>query len=171
MRAAATGWALVVIFLAGAPAQAREVSLEYRLKAAYILNFTKFIEWPPEAGNGPFRLCLAVQNPFEEELQAIVRDETADARPIEVRVIGTPEPGCDVLFVPEAAPAAPFLQAARNAPTLTIGESPRFAAQGGVINFVLEQGSVRFQINAREAERAGLRVSSHLLRLARTPER
>jgi len=54
--------------------------------------------------------------------------------------------------------------------TLTVGETPDFLAQGGIINFILEGGKVRFQIDSKAAERADLRISSHLLRLARGPE-
>jgi hypothetical protein len=104
-------------------------------------------------------------------LTATLRGEIADERPIDVRLIITPGPRCDVLFVPQDAPATPFLRAARGSPTLTVGESARFTAQGGIINFVLQEGTVRFQINPGEAERAGLRISSHLLRLARISER
>jgi hypothetical protein len=162
----AAGWAVVLV-LAGTCAGAQEVSLEYRLKAAYLLNFTKFVEWPPAASPHPFRMCLAGHDPFGEALAVALRGETVGGRSIDVRVIVTPEAGCDMLFVPHDVPATPFLRAARGSPTLTVGEMPRFTAQGGVINFVLQDGTVRFQINPEEAERAGLRISSHLLRLAR----
>lgn len=166
----AVGWAVVLV-LAGSPVGTQEVALEYRLKAAYLLNFTKFVEWPPKSDAGPFRLCLAGHDPFGEALAAALRGETVNARPIDVRVVVTPDPGCDLLFVPGDVSATPFLRAARGSATLTVGETPRFTAQGGVINFVLQESTVRFQINAEEAERAGLRISSHLLRLARGPQR
>jgi hypothetical protein len=162
----AVGWAVVLV-LAGVSVATQDVSLEYRLKAAYLLNFTKFIEWPPKTDAGPFQLCLAGHDPFGEALAAALRGETVNGRAIDVRVVVTPAPGCDLLFVPQDVPATPFLRAARGAATLTVGESPRFAAEGGIVTFVLQESSVRFQINAPEAERAGLRISSHLLRLAR----
>jgi hypothetical protein len=164
-------WLIVSVGIASGSAHAQEVPLDYRLKAAYLLNFIKFVEWPPATGSGPFTMCIARHNPFGEVLAATLGGETGDGRPIHVRIIATPEPGCDVLFVPQDAPATPFLRAARGSPTLTVGESPRFTAQGGVINFVRQEGTVRFQINPGEAERAGLRISSHLLRLARFSDR
>jgi hypothetical protein len=157
----------IAVVLAGALLHPQEVSLEYRLKAAYLLNFTKFVEWPPDGDSRPFTMCTAGHNPFGEVLAATVRGETARGRAIDVRAIMAPEPGCDLLFVPQDAPVTPFLRAARGSPTLTVGESPGFTAQGGIINFVLQDGTVRFQINPGEAGRAGLRISSHLLRLAR----
>jgi hypothetical protein len=156
---------------AAAPVHAQDVSLEYRLKAAYLLNFTKFIAWPGEADSGPFTMCIVGRNPFGAVLQETLEDETGPARGLMIRVIVTPEPGCHVLFVPEGAAATPYLRAARNVPTLTVGETPGFTAQGGIVNFVLTEGTVRFEINPREAERAMLRISSHLMRLARVPDR
>ena len=157
--------------MACAMGHAQEVSLQYRLKAAYLLNFTKFIEWPPDSASGRFTMCVAGRNPFGEILTATLRGETVGQRPIDVRVIVTPERECDAVFVPKDVAPTPFLRTARGAPTLTVGEAPGFSTQGGIINFVLQEGTVRFQINPREAERAGLRVSSHLLRLAQISDR
>jgi hypothetical protein len=166
----AVGWAVALVLASGA-VRTQEVSLEYRLKGAYLLNFTKFIEWPPNADPGPFRLCLAGHNPFGEALAAAAREESVNGRVIDLEIIVTPVPGCDLLFVPRDVSATPFLRASRGAATLTVGEVPRFIAEGGIVNFVLQENTVRFQINAEEAERVGLRISSQLLRLAREPGR
>jgi hypothetical protein len=147
---------------------AKEVSLEYQVKAVYLFNFAKFIDWPPEAQSGPLTICVAGMNPFGDVLEETLRGETVNDRPLAWRVIPGPEPGCHVIFVPHGAATAAYLQAARSTPTLTVGEAPDFLTQGGIINFILEAGKVRFQIDAKSAERAELRISSHLLRLART---
>jgi hypothetical protein len=162
---------VVLVLMVCTSGHAQDVSLEYRLKAAYLLNFTKFVEWPPEAGSGPFTVCIAGRNPFGDTLTAMLRGEIAEKRPISVRLIGTPATRCDIVFVPQDVQATPFLRATRGSATLTVGEVPGFTARGGIINFVLQEGTVRFQISPREAERAGLRISSHLLRLARITER
>ena len=145
--------------------RAQATPLEYQVKAAYLLNFVKFVEWPKELNTGPVTICVARPNPFGESLNDIVRGETISGRPIAVRTIGAPEMGCHVVFVPRGASASAYLAAARGTPTLTVGEEPHFIEQGGIINLVLTGGNVRFEINQQAAIRAGLTISSRLLRL------
>jgi hypothetical protein len=158
--------ALVVV--AGLRGFAQDVSLEYRVKAAYLFNFTKFVEWPAEAlpDRAPLTICVASPSPFEGALAETVRDELVGGRPLTTRVVTDPA-GCHVLFVPAAASATPYLRAARGKPILTVGESADFLREGGVITFVMEDGKVRFNISPDAATRAQLRISSRLLRLAR----
>ena len=147
---------------------AQDVPLEYRVKAAYLYNFVKFVEWPPEAAVGTLVICVAGRNPFATVLQDIVRNETIAGRPIEARVILEPDETCDVVFVPQGAATSAYLNAAGGKPMLTVGESPAYIRQGGIANFYInETGNVRFEINHAAAERAGLRISSRLLKLAR----
>jgi hypothetical protein len=87
------------------------------------------------------------------------------------RVISMPESGCHVMFLPHGISTVAYLVAARDSPTLTVGESPEFIAEGGIVNFVVEDGRIRFQIDPGAAARVNLRISSHLLRLARKPDR
>ncbi len=162
---------VVLLLSAAVVLRAQDVSLEYQVKAAYLFNFVKFIEWPSGAASGPLTICLAGRNPFGDLLAQTLRDETVGGRPLASRVILTPEPGCHVVFIPEGVAATPYLRAARDSPALTVGEASGFIAQGGIVNFILEDGSVRFQISPRAAENAELRISSHLLRLARSPDR
>jgi len=157
--------------LAGVCFQAKEVSLEYQVKAVYLFNFAKFIEWPAEAPPGPITICVASQNPFGDVLEETLRGEMVNGRPLAMRVIPGPEPGCHVVFVPQGAATTTYLRAVEGSPTLTVGETPDFISQGGIISFILEGGKVRFQIDSKAAERADLRISSHLLRLARTPDK
>jgi hypothetical protein len=160
----------VLWVLSGVCFQAKEVSLEYQVKAVYLFNFAKFIEWPAEAPAGPITICIAGQNPFGDVLEETLRGEMVNGRPLTMRVIPGPEPGCHVVFVPQGAASTTYLRAVQGSPTLTVGETPDFITQGGIISFILEGGKVRFQIDAKAAERADLRISSHLLRLARTPD-
>jgi hypothetical protein len=159
---------LLTLMLVASPAlSAQDASLEYRVKAAYLFNFAKFVEWP--RASGPLTLCVAGRNVFGEALTDTVRGELIEGRPIVVRVLLEPEAGCHVLFVPRGAPAAAYLRAAGSPPSLTVGEQPDFIGMGGLVNFVLDGTNVRFEIDAEAAQRAGLRISSRLLRLARPP--
>ena len=162
MRAPALILSLAIGF---SPAAAQGVSLEYRAKAAYLYNFVKFVEWPPEAREGTLNICLAGRNPFGTVLAETIAQASVDGRRIASRIILEPEPDCHVLFVPDGAPGA-YLRAARGTPTLTVGESPDFLNEGGVIAFVKEKRDVRFAISTEAADRANLRVSSRLLQLA-----
>jgi hypothetical protein len=146
---------------------AQEVPLEYRVKAAYLANFVRFVEWPPAAAPGPITICVAGDNPFGTVLLETVAGERVNGREIGARVIEDPEPGCHVLFVPRTVAAAPFLRAAQAVPTLTVGETNDFLESGGLVTFVREGSNVRFVIAADAAARAGVRISSRLLRLAR----
>jgi hypothetical protein len=148
---------------------AQDVSLEYRVKAAYLFNFAKFVEWPPAARRGALTICVAGRNVFGDALERTVTGESVDGRPLAVRVILEPMDGCHILFVPRGAAAPAYLRASQDAPVLTGGEMPRFIDEGGVANFVLEGTNVRFEISQPAAERVGLRISSRLLRLARLP--
>lgn len=153
------------------PAQpsAQDVPLEYLVKAAYLFNFAKFVEWPGGAATGPVTFCVAGRDVFGSVLAETIRGEAIGGRALATRVILEPEPGCHVLFVPRGAAAGAYLRAAGGTPTLTVGEQADFLAQGGIVNFLIDGTNVRFEIDAEAAARAGLRISSRLLRLAREP--
>jgi hypothetical protein len=145
----------------------QQVSEEYRVKAAYVYNFLKYVEWPPEAGSGALVICVAGRNPFGTVLADLVRDETVNGRRVEARVILEPEPGCHLVFVPDGAAMRAYLRGASGHPVLTVGESPAFLDEGGIVSFYLDRGNVRFAINPAAAQRVGLRISARLLQLAR----
>src|SRR4051812_12349168 len=156
--------AVFVIVTGAAPVAAQDVPLEYRVKAAYLYNFLKFVEWPADTAN-PFTICVAGKNPFGDVLADTVRGERIGGRAVVTRNVSEPDAGCHVLFIPRGTAAAPYLRDARS--TLTVGETADFLAQGGAIAFVQEGANVRFQINDASARRAGLQISSRLLRLSR----
>jgi hypothetical protein len=173
-RAAATsssfgvvrGLPLLLLALCGALTAGQEVSTEYRVKAAFLYQFLNFVDWPEEVSTGPITMCVAGRNPFGSVLEETVRGETVRNRPIRTRVILSPEPGCDVIFIPRGAAMGAYLRAAAATPALTVGESQDFIASGGMINFVIEGDNVRFQINPAAAARAGVQISSRLLQIA-----
>lgn len=160
---------VAAVFIASASVavpQAQEVSQEYQIKAAYLYNFLKYVEWP-EPINRTFLICVAGQNPFGNVLSGLTNNERVRGNPVKTDVILGYEPGCDVIFAPRTSNISAYLQAAAGMPILTVGETPRFIEQGGIVNFFLENGKVRFEINRNAAERAGLRFSSRLLQLAK----
>jgi hypothetical protein len=146
---------------------------EYQVKAAFLYNFAKFVDWPAQAFHGPedpICICIVGQNPFENSLEAVVRGQKVGGRSFRVRQISdiSNKPDCHILFVC-AAEQKRFQSMAGNLmglAVLTVGESPRFATDGGVINLKLEGGKVRFEINMDAAEQAQLHISSKLLSLA-----
>jgi hypothetical protein len=156
-----------VVLLVGATAGAQDVSLEYQVKAAYLFNFTKFVDWPDDAfaPGVPLAICVAAPNPFGPALEETIRGELVGERALTTRVVREPA-GCHVLFVPRGVSATPLLRDARTRPILTVGESEDFLRDGGIIKFVMQGGKVRFEISQDAASRAHLRISSRLLRLA-----
>ena len=164
-----TRWtaAFLCVVAAASGAAAQDIPLEYRVKAAYLLNFTRFVEWPaPSTPGSPLSVCVMQPNPFGTFLSSTIAGETAAGRPLTSRVVAAPDASCGVLFIPNGVPADALLRAVGNAPVLTVGESPDFLQRGGMISFVLETGRVRFAVNPAAAERSHLLISSRLLQLA-----
>ena len=148
---------------------AEDVPLEYRVKAASLYNFVKYVEWPSK--NRPsFLICIAGQNPFGDELNRVIRNERVRGLPLAAEVILEPRADCDVLFTPKTSNVPAYLRTAAGMPTLTVGETSRFLEQGGIVKFVASGQNVRFEISPAAAERAKLRISSRLLQLARIVE-
>lgn len=146
---------------------------EYQVKAAFLYNFVKFVEWPAAAlpQNSPVRLCVLGQDPFGSDLESTVAGRVLNGRPLLIRRSERLEDlgACHVLFISssERAGLATVLAALKEASVLTVGETDGFATQGGMIRLTLEENKVRFEINVQAAERARLRISSQLLRLAK----
>jgi hypothetical protein len=142
---------------------------EYDVKAAFLLNFTRFVEWPQSsfaASNSPLNICVLAPDPFGSTLDQIVEGETAGTRKITIeRIRRVPATGCHVIFVTGLDRTA-----LKNvAPgTLTVGEGEDFLKEGGMIAFILDNRRVRFDINQSAAASAGLKISSQLLRIARS---
>jgi hypothetical protein len=163
---------LMLISIPGlAQAQANDAQpSEYEVKAAFLLNFTKFVEWPAEAfaaADAPLEICIEGEDPFGQALDEMVQGETAGGRRIDIRRLNRPPQAreCQVLFLSahDNNPAALGM-----AGVLTVGESDDFLRQGGIIRFVLENRRVRFDINLQAANKAGLKLSSKLLSVARS---
>jgi hypothetical protein len=158
--------AALVIGAVGSSLAAQTVSREYRAKAAYLFNFVKYVEWP-DSSKGRILICVAGQNPFGTLLESMVRNERVRGLPLATEVILEARSDCDVLFTPRTANIRAYLLGAAGLPTLTVGETPRFVEQGGMIGFYPDGVNVRFEINPAAATRVHLKISSQLLQLAK----
>lgn len=151
-------------------AQAAAAPLESQIQAVFLLNFTKFIEWPPGT-LGPsystFNICILGNNPFGGTLDQVVAGEVVYGRRVVVQKIDrTPESGsCQMVFLDTQDYDSKML-ARMGRGVLTVGEGRNFVRSGGMIGFVLENRRVSFEINRPAAEAAGLVVSSRLLAVA-----
>lgn len=146
---------------------------EYRVKAAYLLNFTRYVDWPAHrfsSPTAPIVLCIYGTDPFGQSLDEVVADRSSRGRRIEVRRTDAAAVarGCHVVFVAYADwRRQPELIGALAAEgVLTVGETPGFVEAGGVIGFVEEAGTVRFGVNLEARDEARLRISSRMLSLA-----
>ncbi|MGD0404707.1 MAG: YfiR family protein [Candidatus Acidiferrales bacterium] len=155
------------------PAQVRPPS-EYELKAAFLFNFAKFVDWPKNAFAGPespFLVCILGIDPFGSALDNALRGKVIAEHPASVarlkRVADIS--GCQILFVAasESHLLSEVVAKLRGQSVLVIGETNDFASSGGAIQFTLEDNRVRFFINPDAADRAGLKISSKLLALAK----
>jgi hypothetical protein len=160
--------------LAPAPLAAQKAPSEYEVKAAFLYNFARFVEWPPEAAGGddrPFVVAVLGDDPFGDALDRTLAGKTVASRPISVRRVSSPEEAqrANIVFVcsSEKTNVTHVLRVLGGGRVLTVGEMSGFAEQGGMIGFRTEDRRIRFDINADQAHRAGLRISSQLLKLAR----
>ena len=160
---------LALLASLGGPAGAADLPLEYAVKASYLYKFAPFVQWPPaafETPSSPLSICIAGQDPFGPTLGEAVRGQHVNGHPIVVRRIESVHPGiaCQILFV-GGSDTADALQAVAHEPVLTVTDHNRGGA-GGMIQFVMMAGRVRFMIDQAAAQDSGIAISSKLLGLA-----
>ncbi len=167
----------LVLSLPGASAETAP-SKEYLVKAAFIFNFTQFVEWPQEAfpdADAPIRIGILGDDPFGEAMEDTVRGETVRHRRLEVERARHVEDlkDCHLLFIArsEKSHAAEILASLGNAPVLTVSDFEDFAERGGVIGFYRDGQRIRFRINPDAAVQRGLKVNSQLLSLGKIVKR
>jgi len=162
----------LMALLAGAGALAQEpMAQEHEVKAAYLLKFPAFVEWPlVEASEAPFTIVLVGAERVAAELRLLAQGRRINGRPIQVTYAppGDPLQRAEMVFVGRSAAASLDSIAGELAGqhTLIVAEAQGSLAQGAVLNFVLSEGRVRFEVSQAAAEARGLRVSSRLLALA-----
>ena len=154
------------------PARALGVE-EYRVKGAFLYSFAKFVEWPRDSNVGTkdeLRVCVLGTGEVTSVLSEVMHGKSTGKRGVTVRRIDdlTDIAWCRIFFLTKSADLEPevIANSLGAASILTVGETSGFASRGLMVNFVTESSKVRFEINERAAERAGLKISSKLLRLA-----
>jgi hypothetical protein len=170
------------VSLSWAPEVAAEASdspdsSEYLIKAGFIFNFAKFVEWRTSAfaqPDSPIVIGILGTDPFGTAIDQIVQDKKIGARGFVVKRLKWGKDlkellDCKILFVSasEKAHIDELLQMVKGLSILTVGETPGFAERGGIIRFTVEDNRVRFEVNVEAAQQAGLTISSRLLTLAR----
>jgi len=168
--------AALTIFLVVCAHGFESVSLEYKVKAAFLLNFARFVEWPPSAfpdASAPIVICIVGEDPFGEQLTRMVADEKVEGRRIEVQHPGGDAAGnCHILYISRSdQEELSTLFSNPRQGVLLVGEGEQFVHRGGAIGFVTENRRVRFDVNMKAASEAGLRFSSKLLMVARSVEK
>jgi len=163
----------VLLCLLAAAAQAQSAT-EYQVKAAFLFNFARFVEWPADAfpsADSALQICVLGQDPFGRDFEQVIVDKTVNGHRIEVaHPDGLPQAkACQILFVASSdkQQIRQILEGLKGASVLTVGGTDGFAKMGGVINFVLDDNRVRFEINLKAAELAHLKVSARLLTVAK----
>jgi hypothetical protein len=168
-------WSIVfLVCLPKAAGASDKLLSDYQVKAAYIYTFAKFVEWPSQSFENtstPLRFCILNDRSFEVELDRMVKGKAVAGHAIEVVQVqdGIQARSCHVLFINSAQgrQARHTIEALRGTSVLTVGETSDFLAEGGVINFVIEDDRVQFQVNQKAANAAGLYISSRLLSVAK----
>jgi hypothetical protein len=162
---------LCIILADGAGMNMQGQSIEeYQLKAAFLFNFTKFISWPHADVPSKFTACIVSAKDVAEALEAVTRGKSVDGRQVVVQELRSPAPleTCQLLFIGsgQEKKVEEILAGARKLPIVTVSEDDKFLRRGGMINFVLEDGKLRFEVNIAAASRSGIGISSKLLQLA-----
>jgi hypothetical protein len=167
------GWCAPMAGQALAVESAYAATVEYEVKAAFIHNFTQFIDWPPGAFEGeksPFRIGILGSGLIDKPLMDL-NGKKVNQRSLEISRVQNLEKISQyhVIFVnpSENKRTQSILKTLKGTGILTIGDTPGFAEQCGVVNFYLKSGKVRFEVNIEASQRENLKISSRLLRLAR----
>lgn len=163
---------LALVWVADAAAPA---AVEYRVKAVALLNFTKFTQWPATSFDNPqapFVVGVLGEDPFGTTLLEATAGETVNGHPVQVRNFTTEDKlaGCHVVFIArsETSKMKSIQKLLATKPILTVSEIDGFCEAGGVIQFLIHENRVRFDVNRNSATEAGLTLSSRLLGVART---
>jgi hypothetical protein len=148
---------------------------EYQVKAAFLFNFSKFLEWPPSAmgqAGEPFVIGILGADPFGSSLDEIVAGEKILDHPLTVkRFAGTEElDRCHILFINMPGKTSEAINALKGKSVLTVGDDNNFTRNGGIVRFFTENEMIHLEINIEAAKAANLIVSSKLLRIAKIYE-
>jgi hypothetical protein len=163
----------VCLLLAVSTALGQQKPNEYQVKAAYLYNFGRFVEWPAKvttARTGSFDICVLGEDPFGPALDATLAGEMMGNQKVAARRISNPHDSvdCQILFISssEANRLNKIIDLLDKSSVLTVSDLPQFLQRRGMIQFVVEENRIRFEVNLTATERAGLTLSSELLKVA-----
>jgi hypothetical protein len=179
-RAGLSRWVRLFIFVCWLSSGASKVissnaeGVEYPVKLAFLYNFTKFIEWPSSSYSypaAPLSICIVGRDPFNSDIEGDLRTRMVGGHSVEVLILKPTDTlnVCHMAFIPatEKDQADKIVKSLKGSSTLTVGETAGFAGLGGIINLTVEKSQVHFEVNPLAAQRAGLKISSKLLSLAK----
>ena len=165
--------AVVWLLSAGSSALGQQKPSEYQVEAAYLYNFGRFVEWPAKsttAQTDSFTICVLGEDPFGQGLDATLAGETIGNQRVVARRISSAQmsAGCQILFISssEANRLNKIIDGLGKNAVLTVSDIPQFAQRHGMIQFVFEENRIRFEVNLTATQRAGLTLSSELLKVA-----
>ncbi len=168
---------LLIILSAGITSAQQIRSGEYNIKAAFVYNFTRFIEWPDSAfaePRSPFVIGVIGADPFGSRLEAIMNGETVKGRPIQIRRFNnlSQSGNCHIVFVSgkTQADVKKLCEQLRGKPILTVSDRKNFDEEGGIIMFATEDNRIKVIINSTAAKASTLNISSKLLKIAELKE-
>jgi hypothetical protein len=162
-------WLLVMLassLLGGTLVFAAETASEQAARAALLFNFIKFTEWPAATGRPQLHLCIATRDQVQIDAFEELGTRQVRGKPL-ATIRYSKHADCDVLYVDSRQRWLSIAEEKVTPHTLTIGGYAGFAADGGMIEIVLQEGGARFDINLAAAKRAELRFYPQLLKLAR----
>lgn len=164
------GLVAATLSMMGTANAAESFEVEARVKAAFIYNFARFVEWPPRSSPGPVRIGILGHGDLTSPLEEVVRGKSVGGRSIVISPLGSVGEAecCEIVLIErsESKHEREIAQALAGKPVLTVCDDENGARDGVMIAFQLFEESVRFQINQEAAGRAGLKISSQLLKVA-----
>jgi hypothetical protein len=168
---------LALIFMQSLITQSQTLT-EHQVRAAYLYNFVKFVEWP----DGTFKdeseailIGLFKDDPVKEELESIIKGRTIDSRPIRIKLLGNSKDAdeCHVVYLADAERRHQIstINMLGSKPVLTISDADYFCRIGGMIRFFVHENRFRLEINRTAVDRAQLEISAKILRVAEIIDR
>jgi hypothetical protein len=164
---------LVYLLFAASIALGQQRPSAYQVEAAYLYNFSRFVEWPAKTAlpqSNSFTICVLGEDPFGQALDATLAGETIGNQKVTARRISNPQTAadCQILFISssEANRLNKIIEALNKNAVLTVSDIPQFSQRQGMIQFVMEENRIRFEVNLAATQRAGLTLSSELLKVA-----
>jgi hypothetical protein len=147
---------------------------EYQIKAGYLFNFTRFVEWPEKAfatTTSPIMICIVGNTPLTNTLSDTVVGKVVNGRAVSIKPVKATDElrGCNLVFVSAAQVGGieRILRRAKDMSVLSVGEAPNFAQSGGMINFFVQDNKVKLELNLDAAARANLKISAKLIAVSR----